>query len=200
MSLPLAFKTELKTIPSSSRYLEASAEKLMVWRIRLGTKTKPRIGLVWSGNPLHKNDHNRSVKLKELISFLPTEYEYICLQKEIREEDQMTLSDHPEIKQYCELINDFRDTAALCTLMDQIISVDTSVAHLAGALGVKTLLLLPQISDFRWLLEREDSPWYESISIFRRNLELSWIPDFEKLKFLIFTHHLDSNFIGYGLR
>ena len=174
MSLPLAFKTELNSIPSSSGYLEASAEKLIEWRMRLGTKTKPRIGLVWSGNPLHKNDRNRSIKLKELISFLPTKYEYICLQNEIRDEDQMTLSDHPEIKQYCELINDFSDTAALCTLMDQIISVDTSVAHLAGALGVKTLLLLPQISDFRWLLEREDSPWYASMNVIRQNQSKKW--------------------------
>jgi len=189
MSLPLAFKTELDSIPSSEGYLEVSEEKISEWHDRLGVKSKPRIGLVWSGNKVHKNDHNRSIKLKELIPLLPKGYEYISLHKEIREEDQIILSDHPEIKQYCELINDFSDTAALCTLMDQIISVDTSVAHLAGALGVKTLLLLPQISDFRWLLEREDSPWYESISIFRRNLELSWIPDFEKLKFLIFTHN-----------
>lgn len=167
MSLPFAFKTEPNSIPNLSPYLKSNAEKRELWGQRLGEKSKPRIGVVWSGSARHKNDLNRSLKLTQLLDYLPTSFEYVSLQKEVREEDKTTLT-NSTIKNYGEQIIDFTDTAALCDLMDLVISVDTSVAHLAGALGKKTWILLPFSPDWRWLLDRDDSPWYESITLYRQ--------------------------------
>jgi ADP-heptose:LPS heptosyltransferase len=136
-------------------------------------KSKKRIGLVWSGSNSHKNDHNRSLKLIDLIQNLPNEFEYFSLQKEVRAVDQATLA-NSEIKHYGEQIADFSDTAALCGLMDLVISVDTSVAHLAGAIGKTTWVLLPHVPDWRWLLDRDDSPWYPSIKIYRQPSPGDW--------------------------
>ena len=167
MSLPLAFKTEPNSIPSLNPYLKSNAEKRELWGRRLGEKSKPRIGLVWSGSAGHKNDLSRSLRLAQLLEYLPPNFEYVSLQKEVREEDKSALT-NSTIKNYGEQLIDFTDTAALCDLMDLFISVDTSVAHLAGALGKKTWILLPFSPDWRWLLDRDDSPWYESITLYRQ--------------------------------
>jgi len=167
MSLPLAFKTEPNSIPSLSPYLKSNAEKRELWGQRLGEKSKLRIGLVWSGSAGHKNDLSRSLRLKQLQEYLPSNFEYVSLQKEVREEDKTALT-NSAIKNYSEQLIDFTDTAALCDLMDLVISVDTSVAHLAGALDKKTWILLPFSPDWRWLLDRDDSPWYESIKLYRQ--------------------------------
>jgi len=167
MSLPFAFKTEHNSIPSPSPYLKSNAEKRELWWQRLGEKSKPRIGVVWSGSAGHKNDLNRSMKLTQLLDYLPSSYEYVSLQKEVREEDKTALIDSA-IKHYGDQLIDFTDTAALCDLMDLVICVDTSIAHLAGALGKKTWVLLPYSPDWRWLLDRDDSPWYESITLYRQ--------------------------------
>jgi tetratricopeptide (TPR) repeat protein len=126
MSLPLAFKTELHTIPTSPSYLKAPPDKIVYWQNKLGEKTKPRAGLVWSGKKTYANDHNRSIILKEWISHLPAGYQYVSLQKDPREEDEKTLQEHGEILRCDHDIHDFSDTAALCALMDVVISVDTS--------------------------------------------------------------------------
>jgi tetratricopeptide (TPR) repeat protein len=167
MSLPLAFKTEPNSIPNLSPYLKSNAEKRELWGQRLGEKSKPRIGVVWSGSARHKNDLNRSMKLTQLLDYLPSSFEYVSLQKEVREEDKTALIDSA-IKHYGDQLIDFTDTAALCDLMDLVICVDTSVAHLAGALAKKTWVLLPYSPDWRWLLDRDDSPWYESITLYRQ--------------------------------
>jgi hypothetical protein len=174
MSLPLAFKTTLTTIPSTTRYLQASQTKLTEWTHKLGQKTKPRVGLVWSGNPAHKNDENRSLKLEQLLTILPKGIDYICLQKEVRASDQELLNNQVAIKTFCHALNDFSDTAALCELMDVVISVDTSVAHLASALGKATWVLLPYAPDWRWLLNRQDSPWYQSVRLYRQGEQRDW--------------------------
>jgi len=168
MSLPLAFKTDLHSIPSSSPYLKSNVEKVEEWRRRLGGKSKPRIGLVWSGSTTHTNDQARSLKIAEVIKHLPPDFEFVSLQKEVREVDQQPLHSS-SIKHYGEKITDFSDTAALCELMDLVISVDTSVAHVAGALGKVTWILLPYIPDWRWLLDTDVSPWYESVKLYRQS-------------------------------
>ncbi|PIT71874.1 hypothetical protein B9Z41_16530, partial [Limnohabitans sp. JirII-31] len=164
MSLPLAFKTTLSTIPSPESYLRSDNAKVAQWQAKLGPKTKPRISLVWSGSTGHKNDRNRSLRLNELLPYLPDGFEYVCLQKEIREVDEHALRQSP-IQHFSDELKDFADTAALCELMDVVISVDTSVAHLSGALGKPTWVLLPYTPDWRWLLDREDS---ESPRVLRR--------------------------------
>ncbi len=180
LSLPVAFKTAVNSIPSPGPYLRGNVEKLAVWNQRLGDKSKPRIGLVWSGNIAHKNDRNRSLALADLVNYLPQEFEYVSLQKEVHDSDKEVLKSN-SIKHFEEDLNDFSDTAALCDLMDIIISVDTSVAHLSGALGKLTWILLPFIPDWRWLLERDDSPWYRSVKLYRQAENRQWAQVLEGL-------------------
>ena len=171
LSLPLAFNTALHDIPSAARYLQSDPAKIAHWHTVLGEKRRPRIGLIWSGNPAHTNDHNRSIPLANLMDHLPAECQYIGLQKELREADVGCLNANPAIVNFAE---DFSDTAALCECMDLMISVDTSVAHLSAALGLKTWILLPFNPDWRWLLDRNDSPWYPSVTLYRQQQSGDW--------------------------
>ena len=173
MSLPLAFKTDIETIPNPSSYLAAANNEHEKWAQKLGVKPKLLVGLVWSGNPRHKNDHNRSLTLQQLLPYLSDQCEYVSLQKEVREIDRKVLADS-HIKHYEDELCDFTDTAALCESMDLVISVDTSVAHLAGAIGKTTWVLLPYFPDWRWLLDIENSPWYASIKIYRQPSRGDW--------------------------
>ena len=125
MTLPLAFKTQLDTIPSPWAYLQSDAERRAVWQQRLGTQTQPRVGLVWSGSPGHSNDRNRSMRLEELLPHLPAGFDYICLHKEVRPMDQAAL-ERSGIRFFGEQLHDYSDTAALTDLMDLVITVDTA--------------------------------------------------------------------------
>jgi len=173
LSLPLAFHTTLETIPAEP-YLSADAAQAEVWRDRLGTRTRPRVGLVWSGNPAHINDKKRTIPLSQIVRLLSGDLQFISLQKEIRASDQASLDQHPEIFDPRDQLGDFADTAALISILDLVITVDTAVAHLAGALGKPVWLLLPATPDWRWLLKREDSPWYPSARLFRQATAGDW--------------------------
>jgi len=174
MSLPLAFKTELDSIPPVSQCITSDMRKVAKWEAKLGKKDKLRVGLVWSGSTIHKNDHNRSLTLSELLPYLPPQIDYVCLQKEMRDVDKTLLEQHPEIQYFGDALEDFTDTAALCELVDVVISVDTSVAHLAGMLGKPTWVLLSFSPDWRWLLDRDVSPWYPSIKLYRQTRINDW--------------------------
>ena len=174
MSLPLALKTTVETIPAQIPYLYADDQRKKRWNEKLGNKTVTRIGLVWSGSTLHKNDHNRSLLLNQLTSLLVLPVEFHSLQKEVREIDIKTLTDFPKINQHQDDLLDFSDTAALIDEMDLVISVDTVVAHLSGAMGKKTFILLPYSPDFRWMLDRADSPWYPTATLFRQPSVGDW--------------------------
>jgi tetratricopeptide (TPR) repeat protein len=168
-SLPLAFGTTLETVPSAVPYLPAPPRaRLEAWSDRLGPYDKLRIGLVWSGNPKHKNDHFRSVRLRALSSILELDATFISLQKDPRPEDQAVLRERTEIVDLTAQLTDFVETAALISCLDLVITVDTSIAHLAGALGCPTWILLPYVPDYRWLLDRDDSPWYPTVRLFRQ--------------------------------
>jgi tetratricopeptide (TPR) repeat protein len=182
MSLPLAFGTTLDTIPNKTPYLAANPEKITAWEKRMGPKTKPRVGIVVSGNIINTNDHNRSIMLAQLLPYLPDNCEYISLQKDVRDIDKIIFAAMTEWKLYGEELNDFSDTAALCSLMDVVISVDTSVAHLSGALGKPTWVLLPFSPDWRWLLERRDSPWYSSVRLYRQSEPTNWNNVLEEIR------------------
>ena len=181
MSLPLAFKTDLNTIPFPHKYLRTDPDKLAYWKNRLGQATTPHVGLVWSGNVTHTNDGNRSIPLAGLIGHLPSSVKYVSLQKEVREIDKTALESNANLLHFGDELDDFSDTAALCDLMDVVISVDTSVAHLNAALGNPTWVLLPFSPDWRWLLDRDDSPWYQSIRLFRQEQPGNWDGVFKKL-------------------
>jgi tetratricopeptide (TPR) repeat protein len=168
-SLPLAFGTRLDSIPSTTPYLSARAESLSIWEARLGARDGLRLGLVWSGNPAHRNDYNRSMPLSMLAPILDVGAQFFSLQKDPRPDDKAFLRARPEIVDHTAQLTDFAETAALISCLDLVITVDTSVAHLAGALGCPTWILLPHTPDWRWLLDREDSPWYPSARLFRQD-------------------------------
>jgi tetratricopeptide (TPR) repeat protein len=168
-SLPLAFKTTLESIPSTNSYLPRPADDLVrEWENRLGSRERLRVGLVWAGNPGHTNDHNRSISLEAFSRILDVDAAFFSLQKDLRAADKAVLVEYPEIVDLTRHLSDFAQTAAMVSCLDLVISVDTSVAHLAGALGRPTWILLPYVPDYRWLLDRNDSPWYPTVRLFRQ--------------------------------
>jgi tetratricopeptide (TPR) repeat protein len=182
LSLPLAFGTHLETVPSVTSYLRAPGQTLKHWQARLGPKARPRIGLVWSGRPAHKNDQNRSISLRSLLPLLDIEATFVSLQKDVRSDDAAVLKECNDVLHFGDELKDFSDTAALILQLDLVISVDTSVAHLAGALGKPVWILLPHNPDWRWLLDRHDSPWYPSARLFRQQQFGNWAHVIDQVK------------------
>ena len=176
LSLPLAFKTTLETIPAPSQYLAIDKKKRSYWETTLGPKKTPRIGLVWSGSAKHANNDLRSIPLAMMLQHLPKHLQYIALQTEFQERDQTTLANSQQILNFSDQLNDFTDTAALVSTLDLVITVDTSLAHLSGGLSTPTWVLIQSGPDWRWLLGREDSPWYPSIRLYRQDLSERWEP------------------------
>ena len=174
MSLPAAFRARPDALLAPEAYLTADPQRVLTWQTTLGPKAALRVGLVWSGNTAHSNDGLRSMPLSTLVAHLPPGPSYHSLQKEIRDGDRSTLASHPEIRQHASQLIDFEDTAALIEHMDVVISVDTSVAHLAAAMGKPTWILLPHSPDWRWLMHRSDSPWYPSARLFRQTQRGQW--------------------------
>jgi tetratricopeptide (TPR) repeat protein len=178
MSLPLAFRTQLATIPAEIPYLVPPAADATVGFDRreppFGFGRKPKVGLVWAGDPLHKNDLNRSIRLATLQPLLALPHlRFVSLQQEISAEDGEVMRGHPGL-QAGGPFRDFAQTAAAIAGLDAVIAVDTAVAHLAGAMGKPLYLLLPFGADFRWLRERADSPWYPSARLFRQHAFNDW--------------------------
>ena len=177
ISLPFALRNVLNEIPATESYLKADQARKEKWIFKLGERTRPRVGCVWSGNVFHHNDAFRSIPLATLLPYLmemSDKVDWVCLQKEFREGEQELLRQVPGLIDNSLDIEDFEDTAALCELVDLVVTVDTSVAHLSGALGRPTWLMLPYSPDWRWLMERADSPWYPSMKLYRQNQILNW--------------------------
>ena len=175
LGLPLACGTRLATIPSEAPYLHPSAPAVADWNARLPPRTRPRIGLAWSGDPTHQNDHNRSIALADLLPALQgSDATLVSVQREVRPADAAVLQGRNDIVHFGEALQDFSDTAALIANLDLVIAVDTSVAHLAGALAKPVWVLLPFIPDWRWLLDRDDSPWYPTARLFRQDDSRRW--------------------------
>ena len=174
LSLPLAFGTRPETIPAAIPYLAAAEERRIYWQERL-PPTRPRAGFVWSGQPSHKNDINRSIPLARLAGlFEHPPLQCVSLQSELRPADHEVLAGLPNLVHLAGGFRDFADTAAVISLLDIVISVDTAVAHLAGALGKPTIILLPYAADFRWMRNRDDSPWYSTAKLFRQPAFGDW--------------------------
>lgn len=167
-SLPFAFKTRLDTIPSEPYLPSPPVSRIQAWDTSLGPRTRLRVGLVWSGDPSHVNDETRSIPLQTLSRILDVDASFVSLQKAPRPDDAAVLRERGDIVDLTADLADFADTAALISCLDLVITVDTSVAHLAGALGRPTWILLPWTPDYRWLLDRADSPWYPSVRLFRQ--------------------------------
>jgi len=174
LSLPRAFNTLLETIPSATPYLRASPELLTKWSVRLGPKRGLRVGLIWSGNPAHHRDQARSIELSTLTPLLNADATFFSLQKDPRPADAAVLAGRRDVIRIADELGDFSDTAAVMEQLDLIISVDTSTVHLAGALGRPVWILLPYLPDWRWLLDRDTSPWYPTARLFRQNETRQW--------------------------
>ena len=182
LSLPLAFGTQPETIPAAIPYLAAPAARLAEWRDRL-PPGGPRVGFVWSGQPSHKNDANRSIPLKRLAGlFKNAPLRCFSLQSQMRETDNEALQDLPNLVHVGDSFRDFADTAAVIALLDVVVSVDTAVAHLAGAMGKPVIVLLPYAADFRWLRDRDDTPWYPSAKLFRQPVFGDWDSVIDRLQ------------------
>jgi len=182
MSLPHAFRTELSSIPVEVPYLSADRELQAFWKKRLGNPNKLRVGLVWSGDPRkHQHSANRVDRVRSMpfemlapLLDLP-EIDFISLQK--GEGAVHQLRSHPRreaVIDWTDELHDFADTAALVANLDLVIAVDTSIVHLAGALGKPVWILNRFNTCWRWLLERNDSPWYPSARIFRQSALGRW--------------------------
>ena len=181
LSLPRIFGTTLKNIPAEIPYLYPDVEVNPIFLSDSSHKFK--IGIAWAGNPEHVNDHNRSIDLKRFECLLGIEEcEFFSLQIGEHREDIKKCGYDYMIKDLGKQLADFHCTASAILQLDLIISVDTAVAHLAGALGKPVWTLLPFMPDWRWLLNRSDSPWYPSMRLFRQNEIENWVSVFEQLK------------------
>jgi len=176
LSLPLAFGTTMSNVPCEVPYLSATPSAIARWQKILGAKQRPRIGMVWSGTPKHKNDVRRSMPFAALAPLLALGGEFHALQKELRAEDAAAIAAGAPMAFHGEALGDMDATAGLLMAMDVVISVDTSVAHLAGALGKTVWTLLPSAPDFRWHLTRRDSPWYPTMRLIRQPQIDQWPP------------------------
>jgi len=188
MSLPLAFGTKLETIPASPRYLVADAPMSEQWAHRLPARTRPRIGLAWSGSTAYKHDHKRSMALRELEPILSFPADWYVVQKGVRPTDMPVLAQLSQTTDLDAELGDFACTAALMDQLDLIITVDTSLAHLAGALGKPVWILLPYVADWRWMLDREDSPWYPSARLFHQPALNDWASVVTRVRNELVTH------------
>jgi tetratricopeptide (TPR) repeat protein len=174
MSLPHLLGTTLDTIPGEVPYLTARREDIAAWRERLAGVPRPRVGLVWAGNANHENDNNRSMPAQFLSPLVAnTRATFFSLQVPAAR-DAVTAFPAGSIVDLAPDLGDFAETAAVIANLDLVISVDTAVAHLAGALARPVWLLLPYAPEWRWLLDRDDSPWYPTMRLFRQGKAGDW--------------------------
>ena len=179
-SLPLACKTTLESVPAAIPYLRADEERVGKWRPRLEALPGKRIALAWAGNPVHINDRNRSIALARLRPLLGIPgVSFVSVQRDLRDSDREFLGEN-HITHFGDGLADFDDTAAILALADLVVTVDTAVAHLAGAMGRPLWLLLPFWPDWRWTLDR-DSPWYPHARLFRQG-QGGWDPVIEQVR------------------
>lgn len=173
MSLPFVLNLKDTTDVFRIPYLRESEHTKRYWMALLGPRTALRVGLAWRGSPVHPNDRHRSLPLGMLCEALVPGLQYVAIQPEFNESERTQLQ-AAGILAWAEDLKDFSETAALIGCLDLVISVDTSVAHLAGALGQPVWLLLPFVSDWRWALDCTDSNWYPSMLLYRQNSRDDW--------------------------
>lgn len=176
MSLPLRFGTTLTNLPANVPYLSAPPDLLDPWHAKLATLSAGlKIGLVWAGNPRYPQDRFRSIRLAQLapLARVPG-ITFVSLQKGEASAQAHVPLQGMRLVDWTRELQDFADTAALISQLDLIICVDTAVAHLAGALGKRTWLLLAEPAEWRWMLNRNDSPWYPTMRLFRQSRKGDW--------------------------
>jgi len=174
MDLPRALQTTLETIPSSIPYLFADDTDISAFQKKFPRGDKRRIGLSWAGRASHENDANRSLKLIQMAPlYARPDIEWVSVQRVVYDKDAPVLAQSP-VQNWGASFDDFADAAAAISTLDLVITVDTAIAHLAGALGKPVWILLPFFADWRWLIDREDSPWYPTARLFRQKKRRDW--------------------------
>jgi tetratricopeptide (TPR) repeat protein len=173
-SLPLRLNTRFENIPKDIAYIDSNKQKVAAWNRRLGKKHLPRVGLVWSSNSHAGDRDKKSISVEQFMGGLPAErFDYFCLQKEYSEQDKISLQ-KLKVQFFGGDLHNLSDTAALIECMDLVISIDTSVAHLSAALGKPTWILLANVPDWRWHLNKSGSPWYPTATLFRQGRNRDW--------------------------
>jgi tetratricopeptide (TPR) repeat protein len=173
-SLPLALRTEPDNVPADIPYLSADDTDLARWSARIGGLERPRIAIAWSGNPSHFNDRNRSIPFARLAPLFSSPARFLSIQRNVRSEDAEQLAAQARVTHLGGALENFTDTAAVIARCDLVISADTAVAHLAGAMGRPLWVLIPFAPDWRWTLDGETTPWYPTARIFRQTALGDW--------------------------
>jgi tetratricopeptide (TPR) repeat protein len=174
MSLPLVLQAFTQFLPQGVPYLRSPETTWAKWYALLGPKSRPRIGLVWAGGQRRLNNPTRDMPLQSLLPLLEFDAEWFSLQKPLAHDDKALLALYPQMRCMDALLIDFADTAALLNQLDLLISVDTAVAHLAGALGTPTWLILRKSGEWRWQGRPDDTPWYPHHRLYRQNHFGEW--------------------------
>jgi hypothetical protein len=165
----------LDAIPADIPYLGADEAKRIAWRTKLAPLAGPRVGVCWSGHRIHRNDHARSIPLDTFATLLNVPgVSFVSLQREVRDTDAAQLKALPQLADWMSDVQDFADTAALIAELDLVVTVDTSVAHVAAALGKPVWIMITSAPDWRWLMKRDDSPWYPTVRLFRQPTLGDW--------------------------
>lgn len=180
MGLPQILGLTLADLPGAVSYLSPDADRVTRWRQRLAALPRPLVALVWAGRPTHSNDVNRSMKLAQLAPLGRAAASFVSLQKGPAAQEAATPPEGLRVLPLGDEITDFEDTAAILSMCDVLISVDSSPVHLAGALGVPAWVLLPRTPDWRWLLDRPDTPWYPSVRLYRQPRHQDWLAPIEQ--------------------
>ena len=179
-SLPYLFHTMPDTIPAPIPYLKADPARIAAWRERFAAQLPAgvrRIGLAWTGRPTHPNDKRRSVPLSEMLPLADLgPAAFVSLQKPMPARDAEHVAKFAHMTDLSNDLTNFGETAAVIENLDLIVTVDTSMGHLSGALGKPVWIMIPKAADWRWMLDRSDSPWYPSARLFRQDKPGQWEP------------------------
>jgi hypothetical protein len=171
LTLPMVFGTTLESIPTNVPYLKADAELSSRWRERM-PREGLKVGIAWAGRSTHPNDHNRSTTFDTFAPLAQVDGVHLF---SLQKRSDSSLIDLPSfLSDWTDELHDFVDTAALIDNLDLVITIDSAVAHLAGAMGKPVWVLLPQFADWRWLLDRTDSPWYPTMRLFQQPTFGDW--------------------------
>ena len=173
VDLPRAFGTTLTTIPATVPYLRAPPEATARWETLLAEKSRPRIGIVWSGDAPNAKERV-SIELAAFLKVLDVDATLVCAQRTTSDSEAAALQARPDILTFGNMLSDFSEAAALLSCLDLLITVDSSMAHLAGALGIPVWVLLQYTPDWRWLVDRDDNPWYPTARLFRQSMRGDW--------------------------
>lgn len=174
MSLAYLTRSMWSTPPNPKSYLKAPEQKVTEWNQKIEKTNQKRVGIVWRGNASHKNDHNRSIGIEAFLNNLDQNHSYLCLQKDLTNEEKQIIRSNQSLNILVPKLGDVSDTAGLCMNLDFVVTVDTSIAHLAGSLGLQTLVILPKNPDWRWGLESNHSYWYPTVKLFRQSELGQW--------------------------